>query len=71
VAKFLLHEDSHWPSITCVEPQSVQHSPLIVRLVQKGMTLSDAVQVEFYNRFHTHRARARARHGVGGISIFL
>lgn len=34
-------------SITGVKPQSVQYSPLIVRLVHKGMTLSHAEQVEF------------------------
>jgi hypothetical protein len=30
-----------------IEKHNVQYSPLVVRLVQKGMTLSDAVQVEF------------------------
>ncbi len=34
-------------SIAGVKPQGFQYSPLIVRLVQKGMTLSDAEQVEF------------------------
>jgi|GEM_PF-2129357 len=37
-----------------IEKQSVQYSTLIVRLVQKGMTLSDAVQVEF--RLNTRSA---------------
>ena len=43
-------------SITGVKPQSVQHSPLIVRLVQKGMTLSVAEQVELrLNKRDTER----------------